>query len=153
LYLYPVIGQCVTCRDPSACTQPVDSCPTGTAPLILQFSGPDMIVQEDVDAANLEWYQPVHEVGNVFSYPATETQLGSLFPPDHQPDKLAQSDVFFTDTSGTTRQVNWGTGGSGEQTSGSTNTFSFDTSVSVSYKVTAAGDLFTGSASGTSTFS
>ena len=140
VYLYPVIGKCTPCADASRCTQPVDSCPAGTGPLVLQFSAPDMLVQEEVDTANVEWYQPVHEVGNVLSYPWNATQLQALFP--GFTSLGLSSEVFFTDSSQTVEQANWTQGGGSNVTSGSTNTYSSDTSVSASASVNAVGDLF-----------
>jgi len=140
VYLYPVIGQCIPCADASRCTQPVDSCPAGTGPLVLQFSAPDTLVQEEVDTANIEWYQPVHEVGNVLSYSWNLTQLQALFP-GFTSLGLSQQ-VIFTDSSQTVEQANWTQGGGSNVTSGSTNTYSSDTSVSASAGVTATGDLF-----------
>jgi hypothetical protein len=152
LYLYPVIGQCIPCADASRCTQPVDFCPAGMGPLILQFSGPDMISQDDIDTANVEWYQPAHEVGNVLSYSWNTTQWQTQFQ-GLQALSPNPPTYFFTDGSMTTQQTNWAQGGSSEATSGSTNTYSSDTSVSASASATAVGDLFSIGDSASASFS
>jgi hypothetical protein len=148
VFAYPVIGQCIACADQTACAQPIESCPVGSAPLILQFSGPDSIQTNDISAADVEWYQPVHEVGQLLSYPWTIAQLQTLFPGfqglncgDPTCQQQAPT-VLFTDSSIATQQSNWGNGTSTQQTSGTTATSSFDTTVSVSANVSAVGDFF-----------
>src|SRR5262249_54997146 len=68
IYSYPVIGKCVEAPDSKA----ADGCPAGKAPLQAQFSGPDNVwYLELVEGRSLEWYQPVQEPGNIFSYPGS----------------------------------------------------------------------------------
>ena len=74
IYSYPVIGQFV-CPDDSpncdlSCTFVDPGC--DKQPLMLQFSGPDNIVYTSpAPAVGMEWYQPVTEPGNIFSYPGS----------------------------------------------------------------------------------
>lgn len=152
IYYYPVIGHCIPCADAEACAEAADSCPAGTRPLVIQFSGPDMVIQEDVNGTNLEWYQPVHEVGNILSYPRDQTQLEALIARFNLLSP-APPTTFFTDGSATTERANWAQGGGSQVTQGSTRTFSFSTSVSVSASATAVGDFFTAGASGSESFS
>jgi hypothetical protein len=62
-----VIGQ-------TACPAEDPSC-TEKSPLYMLFSGPDEISRETVNGTTVEWYQPVHEPGEVFSYPWSLDQL------------------------------------------------------------------------------
>src|SRR5690606_6303844 len=75
--------------------------------------------------------------GNIFSYPwdqkqlesqNAELQLGTL-------DLLTESPTqFFTDGSSLVEQVQWQSGASDSQTSGTVNNITWGTSMSVSYK-------------------
>ncbi|WP_373507588.1 FG-GAP repeat domain-containing protein [Thiocapsa sp.] len=152
IYYYPVIGHCIACAEDTGCPDAADGCPAGTRPLVVQFSGPDEVIHEDIDGANLEWYQPVHQVGNILSYPPDLGRLEPLIPRFNllSPDPPTR---FFTDTSGQTREATWAQGGSTQVTQGSTRTNSMDTSVSVSDSATAVGDFFTVGASGSASFS
>ena len=77
IYSYPVLGQCVDRLG----AQPLDHCPAGKAPLHVQFSGPDNVSYLDlVEGRALEWYQPVHEPGQLFSYPGSLAQLRANQP-------------------------------------------------------------------------
>ncbi|HSO50212.1 MAG TPA: hypothetical protein VLS86_06660, partial [Acidimicrobiia bacterium] len=70
-YAYRVLGRC---------SPATGGCPTGTTkPLYVQFSGPDMVTQGRIDGNQLEWYQPVQEPGNVFSYPWSAGLLQDLY--------------------------------------------------------------------------
>lgn len=115
-------------------------------PLYVQFSGPDMISEVSVQAATAEWYQPLHEPGNVFSYPWDLSMLQA-----QHPSFLALTSnsptVLFTDMSTNTEQANWSKGKGINQSSGSTQTHSFSNSVSVSAKVTFEGASGSGNAS------
>src|SRR5262249_34925806 len=76
VYAYQVLGQCAAAPG----TPARDGCPAGTRPLYVEFSGPDRVIEQRIDGNLLEWYQPVHEPGNVFSYPWSTAQLKSLYP-------------------------------------------------------------------------
>lgn len=65
LYMYPVIGQ----TDDNG------------NPIYLSFSVPDQTVfHSGVIASSLPWFQPPHEVGNIFSYPGNQEQLKTDYP-------------------------------------------------------------------------
>jgi hypothetical protein len=69
IYYYPVIGE-------MACPATAPNCPENEKqPLLLAFSAPDTIYHTANDATQVEWYQPVQEPGNIFSYPWTLGQL------------------------------------------------------------------------------
>ena len=124
IYQYPVLGQFVcpsknpTCAD-SEKTQ-----------MYLTFSGPDQIRHAQVDATNLEWYQPLQEPGNVFSYPGSLAQLQLAFPGvtvlSEEP-----SPGRATDTSSTAYGTSWGGSGTAERTSGTVNSFAESLGVSL----------------------
>jgi hypothetical protein len=75
IYAYRVLGHCV----PEAGSPGAEGCPAGTRPLYVQFSGPDQVTQGRIDGNLLEWYQPVQEPGNVFSYPWNAALLQDLY--------------------------------------------------------------------------
>jgi hypothetical protein len=133
VYTYPVLGQCT---DGPA---PADGCSPG-AQLYVQFSGPDNVNYDQAsEGRNLEWYQPVQEPGNIFSYPATVAQLtanlagGNGFQP-----LTATNNTWDSETSSST-QAQWSSGSSSGASAGSTSTHSFDASVSASGKLSFAG--------------
>jgi hypothetical protein len=81
-YLYPVLGQ----KD------------TLGHQIYLHFSVPDQVALHNVNAAELPWYQPPHEIGNIFSYPGNLKQLKSDYPnayvgPDSPPPIEWSSEV------------------------------------------------------------
>ena len=63
IYYYRVLGQ-------TACPAATPNCTDSERlPLYVSFSGPDKVFHSDIAATTQEWYQPVHEPGNVLSYP------------------------------------------------------------------------------------
>ncbi len=125
IYIYPVIGQ-------YGCPQGNPNCsPSEKVPLNVMFSGPDQIMQTSIGGSTVEWFQPVHEPGNLFSYPWNLTQLQQLEP---QLNLLTSYNPtqFYTDSSTRTQQAQWQAGGSKNVTTGSTQNYSWSKSVSVS---------------------
>ena len=116
IYQYPVLGQFVCRSTNPSCAE------SDKKQMYLTFSVPDQIRHSQVDATNLEWYQPLQEPGNVFSYPGSKAQLQSAFPgvtvlsEDPAP-------VQATDTSSTAYGTSWGGSGTTERTSGTVNSF------------------------------
>jgi hypothetical protein len=136
IYVYPVIGQ-VAC--PAATPDCTDA---QKLPVTVMFSGPDSRVQSRVEGANLEWYHPVHEPGNVLSYPWNLAQLQSQFPDCSPPAPgscmslltSASPTAFNTDGSASVAQAQWQSGNSQSVTSGSVSNISWDVTTSVSTK-------------------
>jgi hypothetical protein len=131
IYSYRVLGQCVPGNGP-----PSEGCPTGMVPLYIQFSGPDNVnYLESAEGTNLEWYQPVQEPGNIFSYPATVAQLtadlggGTGFQP------LTTTNTLWDSQTSAAVKTNWTEGGGSNVSAGSTSTHTFDASVSASANV------------------
>jgi hypothetical protein len=144
VYSYPVIGHCV----PLSGAQPLDGCPAGMAPLHVQFSGPDNIVYIDLaEGAAVEWYQPVHEPGNVLSYPGSLGLLQANQPAATPLQLQSAGNDFWDSQSPEQVSVTWSEGGGQSVTSGSVSTHTFDTSVSVSGSANIEGLGLSGSAS------
>ena len=141
-YAYRVLGQCV----PAPGSPPAEGCPAGTRPLYVQFSGPDRVQQYRIDGNQLEWYQPVQEPGNVFSYPGSVALLQKLYA-GFTPLTADPATGWATDSSGSTVSVSWSQGSGSNVTSGSVSTQSFDVSTTVSASAEAfgfGGDLSAG---------
>ena len=141
-YAYRVLGNCV----PAPGSPPTEGCPAGTRPLYVQFSGPDRVQQYRIDGNQLEWYQPVQEPGNVFSYPGSVALLQKLYA-GFTPLTADPATGWATDSSGSTVSVSWSQGSGSNVTSGSVSTQSFDVSTTVSASAEAfgfGGDLSAG---------
>lgn len=139
VYYYPVIGQevCVdSCTTDNvcsisggACTDNSD-CPndqTGTdcdasdmQQLYVQFSGDVSVQTTSSSTAGLEWYQPIHEPGQVLSYPSSCSELESRYgvdlcdgnglPDNSSGSLLAVSPTVKTDDSSGGFKLDWTVG-------------------------------------------
>ena len=107
-------------------------------PLHVVFSGPDQITQIRIDGNQLEWYQPVQEPGNVFSYPWNITQLQNLYAGFNALTEDPAT-VWATDSSASTVSTTWSEGAGSSVTSGSVSTQAFDVSVSIASKINIGG--------------
>jgi len=133
IYIYPVLNRTVCPSDTPGCSD------DEKRPLQLLFSGPDMIDYGNINALNVEFYQPAHEPGQIFSYPATTELLETgrkLFSPNFTFESLTSTSgaEWFTDSSVQTQQIEWESAVEGETTVGSDQDFSFDASVTVKGK-------------------
>jgi hypothetical protein len=129
IYSYRVIGQCSTAAGAAAS----EGCAAGTLPVYVQFSGPDNFNYiPAVLGSNVEWYQPVQEPGNLFSYPANAQQLeanlagGTTLQPLTPTNQIWDAQVTSEFT------ADWKAGGGSSVTSGTTASHSVDAQVSVS---------------------
>lgn len=131
-YHYPVLGK-TTCADGSqSCTDPI--------PMYYAVSMVDDCQSDDCQdvtsavsgGASQEWYQPVHEPGQLFSYPWNRTQLTARFP---DADYVTPSDVpaFFTNNTPVTENVSWTTDTVSSKTTTSSHGWGSDTSLSMYY--------------------
>lgn len=136
VYFYPVIGQtiCVdTCQESGvcsistsvACTDDAD-CPDAASAtncaaadmqqLYVQYSGASSVTQTNDSGINLEWYQPIHEPGQILSYPWDCNQLASRYgvnicnPSDDNYTLLSETSAFSTSDSPATFSMNWSIG-------------------------------------------
>jgi len=136
VYSYQVLGQCLPASGASA----LDGCPAGTKPLHVQFSGPDNVDYIQLSGGvGLEWYQPVHEPGNLFSYPGTLGLLQANQPAVTAQQLLSASNDLWDSQSSTQVTVTWNQGGGQDATSGSVCSHTFDASVSASGSVNIEG--------------
>jgi hypothetical protein len=115
-YYYPVVGH-------FSCPAENPQCPNDQKlPLYVVFSVPDQVIHSASDASQSEWYQPVHEPGNVFSYPWKSDQLANDFhanPLTQVPAPVQQIGTFSQSYSTT-----WSQKSGQSSTTGSTNSFS-----------------------------
>ncbi len=130
MYYYQVLGE-------FSCPDGTQSCsPDQRQPVFVQFSGPDLIEKNDIDATTQEWYQPVHEVGNVLSYPWNLSLLQN-----ENPNLIAltadPAPWRSTDTSMTSYGTTWKAGEGKSITTGSTTSHSFDFSTSITGQIKA----------------
>jgi hypothetical protein len=141
VYSYPVIGHTV-CPEgspdcPAQCGEGVSSCPK--QPLHVQFSGPDSIGSTVGKGATIEWYQPVHEPGNLFSYPGSLAQLQSDQPaPTSRFNQLAPPEdeiKSWGSQSNLTTEITWLSNESSKVTSNTKTNHSFDASGSIAGSV------------------
>ena len=123
LYVYPVLGQSICPEDAPNCT------PAQEQPLYLMFSGPNSAGTGPAPGATTEWYQPVHEPGNIFSYPWNEAMLAQQFSGGI--DLLTGPQHFFTDTSTQSQSLDWSSSSDTSQTAGTTNNHSYDKAYSL----------------------
>lgn len=126
VYYYPVLGQ-------KACPSSEPDCPDSDKQAVyVEFSVPDQVTHADVDGTTLDWYQPVHEPGNVLSYPWNFNQVGEQFVNTPTPltkypatcQGIGSGNGSYSTTWTGTTQTN--------SSSGSTNAFSDDLSMSMS---------------------
>lgn len=135
IYFYPVIGQEV-CIDGSA-----DCLDSEKAPLVYEIAAPDQICREAIDGRTAEFYQPVHQPGEIFSYPPNRTQLLQRFSTNVEQIQTDPNPVgFFTNNNPETQYVNWEQGEGSKCTTDTTETISGKESLSVTF---GAGDLKT----------
>ena len=128
VYYYPVIGQKMCPAGNPSCTE------SQKRPLFVQFSGVDLLEHHDTDATTQEWYQPINEPGNLFSYPWSPTLLqrsiSNLAPLTTNPAPWRA-----TDTSTSAYTTTWSGEGTKSQTTGHVDTHSFDLSIAVTAQV------------------
>ncbi|AXC10251.1 hypothetical protein ACPOL_0894 [Acidisarcina polymorpha] len=129
IYSYRLIGQCA----PAAGAAGSEGCSAGTRPLYVQFSGPDNLDYiKAVEGRNVEWYQPVQEPGNLFSYPANLQQLEADIAGGATLEPLTPTNNIWDSQVSSKFFVNWTEGNGNAVNSSSIASHSFDSQVSVS---------------------
>jgi hypothetical protein len=140
VYYYPVLGRKVCPAGKPSCTE------AEKRPLFVQFSGVDLIEHHASDATTQEWYQPINEPGNLFSYPwsldVLQKSIANLAPMTTKPAPWRA-----TDTSTSAYSTTWAAGGATAHTTGHADTHSFDLSIAVTAQV-GAEKIFTAGLSG-----
>ncbi|HEY2472831.1 MAG TPA: hypothetical protein VGI45_33910, partial [Terracidiphilus sp.] len=124
VYYYPVLG----CDSAGANECWVDG---QKVPMYVQFSVPDQVRYSDIDGLKQDWYQPVHEPGNVFSYPWSLAELQTQY--SEQLNTLTgPATCMATGTSSSSYSTQWSSGHNQDSSSGSTTSFSNELSMSTS---------------------
>ena len=131
IYYYPVLG-CES--DGTNCTSD-----GSTAPTYVEFSVPDHVSHTGGPVTTQDWYQPIHEPGNIFSYPWSKELLSSQFTDSINPLTEDPQCFLVGGTSQSLYSVTWSKGNGSSVTSGSTNSFSNDLSISTSEGVGVSG--------------
>lgn len=137
IYVYPVIGQYVCPPKPGSPT-PLCS-PSELVQLNVMFSGPSDVSYARLDGAKVEWYQPVHEPFNVFSYPWNLQQLQKLEPTKIDLLTSSSPTLFATDGSQQTQKTTWSAGQGSTVTVGSAKNYSWYFGFSIARKATGLG--------------
>ncbi len=122
VYYYPVLAA-------SSCPKNDPDC-SPKYPTYVEFSVPDQVQHADVDGTGQDWYQPVHEPGEVLSYPWDLNQLQDQFT--NQVNPLTTPQCKITDTSSGYIQNAWSGVTKQSNSAGSTDSFSDDLSFSYS---------------------
>jgi hypothetical protein len=123
MYLYRVLGETVCPSDIPNCTANQE------LPLYVMFSGPSSAGTGPAPGETTEWYQPVHEPGNLFSYPWNQTMLAQEI--EGGIDLLTGPQHFFTDDSTQSQNLTWSNSSGQSQTAGTTNNHSYEKAYSL----------------------
>lgn len=123
VYYYPVLGQQV-CPDGSASCAPDDE-----GQQYVEFSVPSQVKHAAMDGKTQWWYQPVHQPGNVLSYPLDKAQLQRGFADTIVPLTPDPPTCYGIGTP-QSYETNWSSGSTTGTTVGSANSFSDDLSMS-----------------------
>lgn len=124
VYYYPVLG----CDAAGASNCWIDG---QKVPMYVQFSVPDQVRYSDVDGLKQDWYQPVHEAGNILSYPWSFAQLQNRYT-ERISSLTGTATCMATGTSNSSYSTQWTSGHNQDSSSGSTNSFSNELSMSYS---------------------
>jgi hypothetical protein len=126
IYYYPVLGNDVCPESTPGCGDEQKT------PLYIAFSVPD-VSQPPVrqDATDDDWYQPIQEPGNIFSYPGTLQQLQGMFHGTNALNELAQESLS---TGSGSFQFGWAGAQNQSKSVGTTNSFSQGLGISVTGK-------------------
>ena len=115
VWRYPVIGEEVTAKSGKK------------GPLYLQMTFPKDKTPHFVSGRSVEWYQPVHENGNIFSYPYDTSQIPN-FDTAGLETKLQD---YYADSNQGTHTVTWVNAGSEGKEVSTEKKVAVDASVSV----------------------
>ncbi len=138
IYSYPIIGQLVCPDETPNCSDDEKQ------QLIMQYSGPDNIVYTNpANGSAMEWYQPVTEPGNIFSYPGSLailktnerralTQDSGVTVPDI--DLLTPEGSLWDSQSKEAVSIQWTAGSGGGRTTDVTRAYAFDVGATLKTK-------------------
>ena len=131
VYYYPVLG----CDSAGANNCWVDG---QKVPMYVQFSVPDQVRYSDIDGLTQDWYQPVHEPANVFSYPWSLAQLQTRYTEQITP-LTGPATCMATGTSSSSYSTQWSSGHNQDSSIGTATSFSNELSMSYSSSSSAFG--------------
>ncbi|MBV8831851.1 MAG: VCBS repeat-containing protein, partial [Acidobacteriaceae bacterium] len=131
IWVYPVIGKTV-------CPAATPNCQANQkVPLTIQFSAPNGDAKTITSpGANLPWYQPPWEPGNILSYPANAAQLRAVFP---NLTSLTNGVTFASTSGAVTEHAVWSGQSHNSSTASFDQDYSFDNNFSVDGAVGFAG--------------
>ena len=116
VYYYPVLG----CDSAGANECWVDG---QKVPMYVQFSVPDQVRYSDIDGLKQDWYQPVHEPGNVFSYPWSLAELQNRYT-EHVSPLTSDATCMAIGSSSSSYSTQWTSGSDQGSSFGTTTSFS-----------------------------
>ena len=123
IWTYEVIGR-------TSCPNNMTSCdPSQRVPLTIQFSGPSSSTDNFGGGNNLEWYQPVWEPGNIFSYPSDASLLTTAKP---FLQLLSSQQSFQLDNSNTTISATWSSSANASKSTSFAQNYSLENDFSAS---------------------
>jgi hypothetical protein len=108
------------------------------------FYGPDNVQNNSAAGATQEWFQPIWQPDQIFSYPWSQNELIALAKkeiPNGKPSVLTSSKNFSTSVAKTTETASWSSGSSSDATTGTMNNINWGTSISVTVKPSAIGGV------------
>lgn len=100
-------------------------------PLYVTFSVPSQVQITHAGGSAFDWYQPIHEPGNLLSYPGSETILQNEYSPGSISVQADSGNWLVGNISGT-NTVSWNTKQQGKVEAGWTDAFSQNVDLSVS---------------------
>ena len=124
VYYYPVLG----CDAAGASECWVDG---QKVPMYVQFSVPDQVRYSDIDGLKQDWYQPVHEPANLFSYPWSLAQLQARYTEQLNP-LTGNATCMATGSSNSSYSTQWSSGHNHDSSVGTNSSFSNELSMSFS---------------------
>jgi hypothetical protein len=119
--LCPTTATCNEDGGNICCSQPPEQ-------LVMSVSGPEEVIRSSTPGANIEWYHPKHEPGQILSYPSSRALLQAR-EPNAQP--LGNLTSFSTGTNDTSETLSWSCGTSGDFSVGTTTRHSFATASTI----------------------
>ncbi len=103
-------------------------CSVAPDQLVLSVSGPQEVVRSSSPGANIEWYHPKHEPGQILSYPSSRALLQAR---EQNAEILGSLTNFTTGTNDASETLSWTCGTSGDFSVGTTTRHSFSTSTTI----------------------
>jgi hypothetical protein len=131
IYTYPVLNQYVCPADQPDCS------PSQELPLVVNYAAPDTVNYYYTDGSTEDWYQPVHEPGNIFSYPCSVDAATETYGDGGATQSKLSADTswWYNDTTQTTLTLGWAQNTGQSQSVGTNNQFATDFSETVTEKV------------------